>query len=227
MVNYADDRDEIFVHGTKRLLSANASVRQVTRSCWPSAVRSQRRFRGHALATQVSFPGHFVVRDFAMTCSNRFSDIDLTVGKLFHRRHTPGKQKFRTFLCARQRAVEFVGRADGSPDVVAIASSTLLPPHPRLRALPYWAVAVARMLSAPGEGVCPLLFYAKHGRQELLLSALHGTGWLVEYLKRLLFRSRVRRTDQRRTSFGEATRTQVQPVSLHTRLSAVPGSARA
>ena len=107
MVNYADDRDEIFVHGTKRLLSANASVRQLTRSCWPSGVRSQRRFRGHALATQVSFPGGFVVRDFAMTCSNRFSDIDLTVGKLFHRRHTPGKQKFRTFLYARQRAVEF------------------------------------------------------------------------------------------------------------------------
>jgi len=71
------------------------------------------------------------------------------------------------------------------------------------------------------------------GRQYTLASNsdephnLHGTGWLVEYLKRLLFRSRVRRTDQRRTSFGEATRTQVQPVSLHTRLSAVPGSARA
>jgi len=72
MVNYADDRDEIFVHGTKRLLSANASVRQLTRSCWPSGVRSQRRF---ALATEVSFPGGFVVRDFAMTWSNRFSDI--------------------------------------------------------------------------------------------------------------------------------------------------------
>jgi len=67
MMNDADDRHDLLAHGTRSLLSANASVRQLTQSLWPSSIRLQRQLRGNALATPVRFrPRRFVVRGFAM-----------------------------------------------------------------------------------------------------------------------------------------------------------------
>jgi hypothetical protein len=86
MMNDGYDRHDILLaHGSEPLLSANASLRRLTRSLWASGIRLQRQLSrrrdGHP---SVLSRTRFHIRGFAMIFGNRLRNIDLTVAESLH-----------------------------------------------------------------------------------------------------------------------------------------------